>query len=179
MRLSIHGLGGKFVLPLLCLIAWSLPGGAARAADDNEPAFVAVSVGGFDVNKRDNQAVLGQIEYRSGWKLWEFKPIVGLMATSDGAAYAYAGIMLDIFWGRRIVTSFSFAPGAYHEGDGKDLGHWIEFRSQAEIAYRFDNRARLGIALNHLSNASIGDENPGSEQLMLTYSHPIGGLFGK
>ena len=168
MRPSIHGLGGKSALLLLSLLVATLAPAAVRADDDGEPAFIAVSVGGFDVNRRQDEAALAQIEFRSDWKLWKLKPIAGLMATSDGAAYAYAGIMLDIFWGRRIVTSFSFAPGAYYDGDGKDLGHWIEFRSQAEIAWRFDNRARLGLALNHLSNADIGDKNPGSEQLRLT-----------
>ncbi|MBO34284.1 MAG: lipid A 3-O-deacylase, partial [Rhodospirillaceae bacterium] len=32
-------------------------------------------------------------------------------------------------------------------------------------AYRFDNRSRLGLAISHYSNASIGDTNPGSSGL--------------
>lgn len=177
MRLNIDGLGGKSARLLLLSVLLAMAPAAARAGD--EPAFLAFGVGGFDVNKRRDPAVLAGVEYRSDWKLWQFKPIVGVMGTSDAAGYVYAGIMLDIFWGRRVVTSFSFAPGAYFEGSGKDLGHVVEFRSQAEIAYRFDDRSRLGLAINHLSNAGLGDDNPGTEQLVLTYAMPFGSLFGR
>ena len=43
------------------------------------------------------------------------------------------------------------------QGDGLDLGYGLEFRSQLEIAYRFDNRSRLGVAVSHMSNASWVD----------------------
>ena len=57
------------------------------------------------------------------------------------------------------------------------LGHDLEFRSQIEIAYRFDDRARLGLSLSHMSSASIGDKNPGTESIMVTYALPIENLF--
>ncbi|MBT4488902.1 MAG: acyloxyacyl hydrolase, partial [Rhodospirillaceae bacterium] len=44
--------------------------------------------------------------------------------------------------------------------------------------YRFSDRSRLGVALSHISNASIGDKNPGAESLMLTYALPVRNLFG-
>ena len=28
----------------------------------------------------------------------------------------------------------SFAPGLYHEGDGKDLGHILEFKSEVQLS---------------------------------------------
>ena len=68
----------------------------------------------------------------------------------------------------------SLAPGLYREGGGKDLGHVIEFRSSVKLAYRFDNRARLGLDLYHLSNAGLANRNPGANALMLTYSMPLG-----
>ena len=64
--------------------------------------------------------------------------------------------------------------GAYSEGNGKDLGHAIEFRTQVEFARRLRNDARIAIALSHISNASLGDENPGAEILSLYYSIPVG-----
>ncbi|MBO6784517.1 MAG: acyloxyacyl hydrolase, partial [Alphaproteobacteria bacterium] len=61
----------------------------------------------------------------------------------------------------------------YADGNGKDLGHTIEFRSQLEIGYRFDDRSRLSFAVSHISNASLGDSNPGTEIATIYYHIPI------
>jgi len=164
------------LLTFLLLAAATLLVSPAARADD--PSFVAFSAGAFDVGK-DQTAFEGRAEYRWGNKFWIFKPLAGGMFTSDAALYGYAGVLIDIYFGRRIVAGLSFAPGLFHEGNGKDLGHAIEFRSQIEIAYRFDDRSRLGLALSHMSNASIGDKNPGAESLVLTYAIPTSKLFGR
>ncbi len=70
------------------------------------------------------------------------------------------------------MASPSFAVGGSHEGDGKELGGTLEFRSAIELAYRFDDRSRLGIQVGHLSNAGIYAENPGTEFAILNYSIP-------
>jgi len=149
----------------------------AAPAWADDPDFLAFSGGVFDLGK-DETAAEGRIEYRSDMRFWVFKPFGGLMATSDGGAYGYAGVLVDMFFGRRMVATLSFAPGAYHEGSGKDLGHTLEFRSQLEVAYRFDDRSRLGLSISHMSNASRGKKNPGTENLMLTYAVPVRQLFG-
>jgi len=148
----------------------------AQPARADDPDFIAFSAGVFDLGK-DQTAAEGRLEYRSDFRLWFFKPFAGVMATSDGAAYGYAGVLVDIFFGDRSVASLSFAPGAYTKGSGKNLGHELEFRSQVELAYRFDDRARLGLALSHMSNASIGRKNPGAESLVLTYAVPLRKIF--
>ncbi len=151
----------------------------AGAAEADDPDFLSIGGGYFDWNRQKNEAAEFRLEYRSDIKFWIFKPFGGLMGTSDAAIYAYAGILTDFFFGNRIVVTPSFAPGYYENGDGLDLGHELEFRSQLEIAYRFDNRSRLGIAVSHMSNASIGDENPGTESAIIYYSAPLNMLFGK
>ena len=148
----------------------------AQPARADDPDFIAFSAGVFDLGKNQTAAE-GRLEYRSDFRLWFFKPFAGVMATSDGAAYGYAGVLVDIFFGDRSVASLSFAPGAYTKGSGKNLGHELEFRSQVELAYRFDDRARLGLALSHMSNASIGRKNPGAESLVLTYAVPLRKIF--
>ncbi len=149
----------------------------SQLADD--PAFWSFSAGWFDINKQKNEAFEGRIEYRDDHKFWGFKPFGGVMATSDRAAHVYAGILMDLYFGRRWVITPSFAPGWYHEGDGKKISDGIQFRSQLEIAYRFDDRSRIGISINHISNAGINDPNPGSETLALTYSIPTSGWLGR
>ena len=147
---------------------------SARAGDD--PSFIAFHVGGYDVND-DQTAGQLNIEYRSNWDEWYVKPFGGVMGTTDAAVYGYAGFMLDIYFGRRIVLTPNVAVGVYSDGDGKDLGSAMEFRSGVEMAYRFDSRTRLGFAFHHISNASISDNNPGTETLTLVLSLPLKNLF--
>ena len=146
--------------------------GLARNAQAGEPALLSFAAGAFDVGK-DETAFEGRVEYRPDIDFWYFRPFAGAMATSDGGAYGYAGILLDLRLGEHFVTTLSFAPGAYHKGSGKNLGHELEFRSQIELAYRFADRSRLGVAFSHMSNASLGRKNPGTENLLLTYAVPL------
>jgi hypothetical protein len=66
------------------------------------------------------------------------------------------------------------AIGGYGEGSSKDLGGVFQFRQSLDLAYRFANGHRLGIRVAHISNGSIHDSNPGEEELLLTYSLPVG-----
>ena len=157
---------------VLALAATAMLNVAAPVRAD-DPDFLSIAGGYFDWNRQKNTAAEFRLEYRSDYKLWIFKPLGGVMATSDGAFYGFAGIGVDVFFGKRFVVTPSFAPGYYNEGSGYDLGYPLEFRSQIEFAYRFDDRSRLGLAVSHMSNASIGDTNPGTESAMLYYSIPF------
>jgi hypothetical protein len=165
------------VIGLALVIAAGLGAAAPARADGDDPSFLVFGLGYYDVNKQNNSAADFRLEYRHGEKLWIFKPWVGVEGTSDGAFYGAAGILIDVYFGKRLVLTPSFGAGLYADGDGKELGHAVEFRSQIEIAYRFDNRARLGLAFSHISNASIGDKNPGVEILNVYYSLPLDGLL--
>ncbi len=159
--------------------ALSLMGFAtAASAETDDPSYLNFQVGVFDLIQDHNQAAAFGLEYRHGERFWIFKPVVGVMGTSDGGAYGYAGIALDLYFGNRIVLRLGFAPGAYYRGNGVDLGSVLEFRSSGEIAYRFEDRSRLGVTAFHLSNASTGRINPGTEVVMLSYSMPITTLIG-
>ena len=149
-------------------------------ADESKPLgdvpLLRVGAGYFDVVKRDNRAGELNAEYM-GRKLYKAaRPIFGVSVTTDKARYLYAGIAFD-FGSNGLYFTPSFAPGYYSEGDGKDLGHHLEIRSQVEFGYEFDDASRLGLALSHRSNATLGDKNPGAESLTVYYSMPIAGLF--
>ena len=60
----------------------------------------------------------------------------------------------------------------YDAGDGKKLGHDIEFRTTIEISYELNNKNRIGLSFGHISNAGLGDNNPGVEILSLSYQIP-------
>jgi len=153
------------------LLVLSAGGGAARADD---PAFLSLGAGAFDVNLQDDTAAEFRVEYRSAKKVWIFKPFGAVAVTSDASLFIHSGVLVDIFFGRRVVLTGSFGPGFYVQGGSdKDLGHPLEFRSQAEIAWRFNDRSRLGLAISHYSNAGLGNENRGAETAMLYYSIPV------
>ncbi len=157
----------SFILSL----ALSLPG--AAYADD--PDFLTIGAGFFDFNRQKDQGAEFRVDYRSNFKLWHIKPFLTAAAVSNGMTFIGAGILLDVYFGRRFVVTPSFAPTWWRgKSDELDLGHGLEFRSQIEFAYRFDDRSRLGIAISHSSNASIVDQNPGTETLLVNYSYPLG-----
>ena len=160
---------------LACALIFALSGFASRAAlaQDKDPSFINLSLGYFDIVHNDDQAIAGGIEWMSNGRLWIFQPLAGAMITSEGSLYGYAGFGTDFYFGHRWVATPSIAIGAYSEGNGLDLGHVVEFRSAFTLAYRFDNRSRLGLRFYHLSNAGLGNDNPGVEVLDLTYSIPL------
>lgn len=100
-------------------------------------------------------------------------PWVGAEATTDQSAYLSAGILGDFSLGERWYFTPSFGAGYYHQGDGKDLGHDLEFRSTLELSYRFDGGQRVGLSVAHISNASLSDHNPGMEVVKLIYLLPL------
>ena len=145
----------------------------AQTLQIDDPSFVSLGAGVFDVFHEEPAGEF-RGEFRSNYKLLGFlKPLVGLMATTDRAVYGYGGFGVDLYFGPRWVLTPSAAVGAYDEGQGKKLGSVFEFRTGAELAYRFDDRSRLGLALHHISNAGITERNPGTETLMLIFSIPL------
>lgn len=158
-------------------LAVLVSGAPAKEAVADDPAFLTLAAGAWDFNKRDDQGAEFRVEYRSDQKIWELKPFGVVAGTNTGSFFIGAGVLMDLYYGRRWVVTPSFAPHYYSQGSSdKDLGHELEFRSQLEIAYRFDDRSRLGLSVSHYSNASIGDKNPGEESLMLNYSIPTSSI---
>ena len=67
----------------------------------------------------------------------------------------------------------SFGVGYYEDGDGKKLGNIIEFRTTLEFSYQLIKNDRVGISLGHISNANIGNKNPGAEIISISYQKPF------
>ncbi len=136
--------------------------------------YLEANVGYFDITQRDNTATLYGIGYRYDDIFHGIRPGGGFMMTSDGSTYGYAGFYWDVPVTEGLIIVPNVVVGGYSKGsDGKDLGHGIEFRSGLEVDYQFSTGSRVGLAFNHLSNASIGNDNPGTETLMLVYQHPL------
>lgn len=168
--------GGLSVKKILSLAAFAAMLSISPALAEDDPEFLSFQAGAFDINDSDTTGMLG-VEYRSDFKKFFLTPMAGGFVTAKGGLYGYGGVFVDLFLGRRVVLRPSFSVGAYSDGNGKDLGGVLEFRSALALAWRFDDRSRLGLEISHLSNAGIYDKNPGTENLTLNYSIPLDQLF--
>ena len=97
-----------------------------------------------------------------------FSPITGAFITSKNAFYIYTGVQAEYQLGPLAITP-SFAPGYYGAGDGKDLGYPLEFKTEIQMSYDLSNTTHLGMSYNHISNASLGDKNPGANSYMFNF----------
>ena len=129
--------------------------------------------GMFDFSDAKQRAVLVGFQhqneelYRETF-LGTLSPITGGFVTENQALYAYTGVEWNFDLGPINFTP-SFAPGLYGEGNGKDLGHILEFKSEVQASFNLSENSQLGMSYNHLSNASLGDKNPGANSYMFNF----------
>tara|TARA_Y200000002_G_scaffold305806_1_gene261611 strand:- start:390 stop:920 length:531 start_codon:yes stop_codon:yes gene_type:complete len=107
------------------------------------------------------------------------KPFFGVEFTNDSASYFITGIYFEdnlgeLFEGNKNKFFFtpSFGAGIYDDGSGKKLGNDLQFRTSLEISYELKNKNRIGVSFSHISNANLGDKNPGVEILSFSYHIP-------
>ena len=157
------------------LLAFSSGAGAQGPANDSDPGawedtswFVATG-GIFDTNNNESEVYEFGLEYRGRPRKWGLAGTGGAAVTSDSSYWGWAGLRRDFPLGEKRRTWFGIAFGVslYEQGDGKDLGGAVEFRSSGELTFRISPKARLGLNLYHLSNAGIYDLNPGANSLVL------------
>jgi len=149
-------------------------------------------LGIYDVKidgSKENQATDFRYEYRSDNSLLDIgpkednffflKPFFGLEFTSDSASYFLTGIYFEDNLGELLESKknkFFFTPsfgaGIYGNGSGKKLGNDLQFRTSFEVSYELKNKNRIGVSFSHISNANLGDKNPGVEILSFSYQVP-------
>ncbi len=100
--------------------------------------------------------------------LGTISPVTGFLITENNAGYIYTGIQAQYNLGKLNITP-SFTPGLYGEGDGKDLGHVLEFKSELQLSLDLFTNSKLGFSYNHISNASLGEKNPGANNYMFNF----------
>ena len=74
--------------------------------------------------------------------LGTLSPITGGMFTADNAVYLYTGVQVDYDIGLLKLTP-SFTPGIYNQGNGKDLGHIVEFKSEIQLSMDLSKNSRF------------------------------------
>ena len=127
--------------------------------------------GNFDFSDHKQKAILVGFQHQNenlnrDTFLGNASPITGAFITENSAAYIYTGVEWNYAVSDKLKFTPSFTPGLYHEGDGKDLGHALEFKTEVQLSYSISENTNFGISYNHVSNASLGDKNPGANSYM-------------
>jgi lipid A 3-O-deacylase len=138
--------------------------------NDNEINFYS---GMFDFSDDGQRALLFGLQHQNEnlireSVLGEISPVTGFFLTENQAAYLYTGIQAHYNLGDLDFTP-SFTPGLYHEGDGKDLGHVIEFKTEVQFSINTSADTKFGFSYNHVSNASLGSKNPGANSYIFNF----------
>lgn len=141
-----------------------------------KPDLISVGVGINDIIREERRCVASRLEYQSHLEWATIRPMLGFSITAKKAIYLYGGFGFDWVVGRHLFLSPNFAAGYYQRGEDKDLGFPLEFRSGLEAGWIFKNQMRLGAHFFHISNASLGSKNPGTESLIFFVAIPLGSL---
>ena len=162
----------KFVFLFIILIS-AFSSNADEIKSDNKNTEFNFYTGMFDFSDHGKRSSLFGIQHQNenlirDTFLGNLSPVTGGMITADNASYVYTGVQAQYKLGAINFTP-SFTPGLYFEGDGKDLGHVIEFKSELQFSFNIFQNSELGLSYNHISNASLGDKNPGANSYMFNF----------
>jgi|TARA_B100001094_G_C17962585_1_gene686209 hypothetical protein len=162
----------KFFISFL-LLFFSFNINAEELKNENLNNEFNIYTGMFDFSDDGKKAALVGFQHQNeelnrDTFFGNLSPITGALITADSAGYLYSGVQAQYKIGALNLTP-SFTPGLYYEGDGKDLGHLIEFKSEVQLSFNFSKNSELGFSYNHLSNASLGDKNPGANSYMFNF----------
>ena len=161
----------KLIVLISFLIAFSAQAEEVKVKEKNTE--FSIYTGMFDFSDDGKRASLLGFQHQNeelnrDTFLGNLSPITGAMITADNASYVYTGVQANYKIGSLNFTP-SFAPGYYNQGDGKDLGHALEFKSEVQLSLELPLESQLGISYNHLSNASLGSKNPGANSYMFNF----------
>lgn len=99
---------------------------------------------------------------------------IGALGEGTKSGYLFGGIGFETPVWKPIYCYLNFSPGVYFQGEGVFLGFPIEFRSSVDLIYQMTSFLRLGAAFFHISNASLGERNPGVNGIILYFSTSFG-----
>ncbi len=162
----------KIILSLFLLFLFITPIYSEEKENFNEHE-INFYTGMFDFSDHGQRAALFGLEHKNENLIREsflgtLSPVTGFMLTENNAAYAYTGIQAQYNIGKLNIIP-SFTPGLYGKGDGKDLGHTVEFKSEIQLSLDLFSQSEIGFSYNHISNASLGEKNPGANSYIFNF----------
>ena len=162
----------KFIINLI-IMTFAFSSIAEEKVLKDQNTELSVYTGMFDFSDDKKRSTLVGVQHQNedlnrNIFLGNISPITGAMITADNATYFYTGVQANYKIGSLNLTP-SFAPGYYDSGNGKDLGHELEFKSEVQLSLELPKDSQFGFSYNHLSNASLGKKNPGANSYMFNF----------
>ena len=130
--------------------------------------------GSYDYDD-DNTSTLYGLNYHlsdnafSIFNLIDLNPVIGGFVTAKSATMFYSGFETNIGQ-NSIYLNLSSSAGIYTNGDGKDLGNTLQFKSEVNLFYKLGKSSSIGIGSHHISNAGLSSVNPGTNNFYLIFN---------
>ena len=130
--------------------------------------------GSYDYDD-DNTSTLYGLNYHlsdnafSIFNLIDLNPVIGGFVTAKSATMFYSGFETNIGQDS-IYLNLSSSAGIYSNGDGKDLGNALQFKSEVNLFYRLGKSSSVGLGSHHISNAGLSSVNPGTNNFYLIFN---------
>lgn len=105
------------------------------------------------------------------------KPWVAGITQPDGTMTSRGGLLVDV-----PVGSFVFTPSVgagYVTNSPHDNRTSLEFRSQLEVGYQFENRSRVTLGYSRITGGTADSRAEPNNVVGFTYRLPIGALLGR
>jgi len=163
--LASHRIACACAASLLLLVPASLRAEPAEAS-------MVIATGQYGMRKEIPHSLGIDMEIRPPWRWSLVRPTIGLLTSANGGAYVFSGLVVQISLPAGFQLTPGFAPGVVLASGGGDLGYPIEFRSSLELSLSLGDAMRVGLVFSHISNARLGEHNPGVETLMLSFDFP-------
>ena len=179
----------RFALPLLAFALLApLPAVAQdTSSTDGRENFVHelrlgllqhdVGIWGSD-SVEDGAAINGELAFRALTHFWggSLRPVLGGTISTEGRTnYGYGDLRWETFWDK-VFFGIGFGEAIHDSSlkpdkNQKDLGSRVLFHVPAELGYQFTPANRLSLYFEHVSNAGLGDPNPGMDNIGVRFSH--------
>ncbi len=142
-------------------------------SEDKKETEINLFSGVFDFSDHNQKGNILGIQHQNddlfrNSFLGRLSPITGGWITDNGSSYIYTGAQAEYDLGFVTVTP-SFAPGYYRAGGAKDLGSPLEFKTEVQMSLNLTESTEFGMSYNHISNAQLGDKNPGANSYMINF----------
>jgi len=134
----------------------SIFGGSYDYDDDNTSNLIGLN---YHITQNDFNIL----------NIMDINPVVGLFVTAKSASMLYSGFETNL-GGGDIFLNLSSSAGLYSNGDGKDLGNALQFKSEINLFYSLSKTTRIGLGSHHISNAGISSVNPGVNNYYLIFN---------
>ncbi|MDC0968812.1 acyloxyacyl hydrolase [Alphaproteobacteria bacterium] len=154
-KVFILSIGLLFNLNLVNANSITIFGGTYDYDDDNTSNLF-----GLNYHLEDNNFNL--------FDILDINPVIGVFVTGKSASMLYSGFETNIGQDK-LYLNLSSSAGLYNNGDGKDLGNMLQFKSEVNVFFKISKSSEVGFGSHHISNAGLSSVNPGTNNYYLIF----------